>query len=377
MKEITTDIIVDDMDNEIEEGETDGNLNIQDYPLKEVRIDKGRMSVYDFKRKYDNPERGNIILNPDFQRNDDVWGKRQKSELIESILIGIPLPVIYFFQDANGKKQVVDGRQRLTCIADYIDGKFTLDKLRILSDISGKKFKDLSSDYKNKLEDYQLEIYTILPPTPERVKFDIFDRINRGGTKLSNQEMRNALYQGSSTTLIKELSECAEFKGATDNTIRSRGMKDRYIILRLISFYLVRTRAIKEHNTASGIDEFLAKTMQEINKKDISAYLDLKNDFKNAMKQVIKNGGSDIFRFKSKDDRKRPINMGLFECISYGFMIALENKKTIDIDRLEILKSKHFDNPDRFTFGIDSVENVNFRFGEIEKLIGINNASRN
>lgn len=85
-------------------------------------------------------------------------------------------------------------------------------------------------------EDYQLSFYIIQPPTPERVKYDIFDRVNRGGTRLTNQEMRNALYKGRSTVMLRELAVSSEFLKATGRGISSRRMKDQYIILRSIAF---------------------------------------------------------------------------------------------------------------------------------------------
>ena len=68
-------------------------------------------------------KRKELIIDPDFQRHD-VWKQRQKSELIESILMGIPIPLMYLFEDKNGKKQVVDGRQRISAILDFLEGKF-------------------------------------------------------------------------------------------------------------------------------------------------------------------------------------------------------------------------------------------------------------
>lgn len=364
-------------ENEIDKiglGEESINEKILDniFPLKnEIRIDKGRMSIFEFKRKYDDPERGNIILNPDFQRNDDRWGNKQKSELIESVIMGIPLPVIYLFQDKNGKKQVVDGRQRLTCIAEFLDNKFKLNGLSIIANLNDKKFKDLDSNLQNKIEDYQLEIYTILPPTPEKVKFNLFDRLNRGGTQLNNQEMRNALYQGTSTKLIKEMSEYDNFRIATGSSLNSITMKDRYFILRFISFYLLRKNKLGDIEYNGEIDEFLKNTMEYINTKNIEEYAELKNKFNIIMDDISKNYDDSVFRFKNKDgtNRKRPINMALFECITYMFMLASEQGKVIDIDKLEEFKSRELDKPERFTYGIDSKENVKFRFDSVENFL--------
>lgn len=350
------------------------------YPLKEIRIDKGRMSVFEFKRKYDDPAKGNIVLNPDFQRDKGRWDTKQKSELIESILMGIPLPVIYLFQDERGIKQVVDGRQRLTCVAEFLDNKFKLEKLEILRSLNSKYFKDLEMYEQNKIEDYQLEIYTILPPAPERVKFNIFDRLNRGGTKLNNQEMRNALYQGTSTRLIKEMSELENFKKATAYSLNSNTMKDRYLILRFVSLYLLRTDQLNgKVEFVADIDEFLKNVMQYINTKKFDDIEYLKNNFDKTMQYIADNYGDGVFRFRNKDgnDRKRPINMGLFECITYMFMLALEKNIKIDKDELETFKTQEFDKPERFTYGIDSKDNIKFRFDSVEKFIGIHNDTKN
>jgi hypothetical protein len=90
----------------------------------------------------------------------------------------------------------------------------------------------------------------IQPPTPERVKYDIFDRVNRGGTRLNNQEMRNALYGGKVTKLLKELSESDAFLKATERGVSSTRMKDQYIILRTLAFLLWLNGDLKVINFA-------------------------------------------------------------------------------------------------------------------------------
>ena len=93
-----------------------------------------------------------------FQRHD-VWKQRQKSELIESILMGIPIPLMYLFEDKNGKKQVVDGRQRISAILDFLEGKFKLNNLRILKQFNGCCFADLDLKQQGVIEDFQLLFY--------------------------------------------------------------------------------------------------------------------------------------------------------------------------------------------------------------------------
>lgn len=86
------------------------------YPNAEVRVEKAQFSILHLRRLC--VERKEIIISPDFQRND-VWKGRQASELIESILMGIPIPIMYLFEAKDGKKQVVDGRQRINTILSF------------------------------------------------------------------------------------------------------------------------------------------------------------------------------------------------------------------------------------------------------------------
>ena len=95
----------------------DDKSSLSIYPNAEVRVEKVQFSVLHLKRLYE--ERKELILNPDFQRNE-VWKGKQRSELIESMLMGIPIPIMYLFEAPDGHKQVVDGRQRITTIIDFV-----------------------------------------------------------------------------------------------------------------------------------------------------------------------------------------------------------------------------------------------------------------
>jgi len=344
------------------EGE-DGSDNI--YPDATVKISKEQFSIYDLKRQYD--KRQKIIIAPIFQRND-VWNSLQKSELIESVLMGIPIPIMYFFEGKDGKRQVVDGRQRLTTFFSFIDGEFKLNNLKILKEQNGKRFNDLEPVYQGLIEDYQLLIYIIQPPTSEKVKFDIFDRVNRGGTQLNHQEMRNALYQGNSTKLLNKLVELDCFKKATDNAINSTRMKDKYIVLRFLSFYMLYENGLGEITYKSDIDDFLAKTMVFINKLSEDKIESLEVLFQRAMQNSYEILGKNGFRF-AKTDKTKPIAMALFEIMAYFFSDKEIGKLDKDLVKteVELLKSE-FEQSGTFLSRIDNSNNVKYRFEKIKEL---------
>ena len=214
------------------------------YPIDALKLDKTFYSVFELKRKRDKEI---IKLNPEFQRND-VWKNRQKIELVESVLMGLPLPIFYFNRDKNGKLIVVDGRQRLTALFSYMEDEFSLKDLKVLSKDFEKKFSELPQIYQSKIEDFQLIAYEITPETPESVLYNIFDRVNRGGTSLNKQEIRNALYQGKSTQLLNDVVKSDLFKTATGNGLeKDNRQKAQYILLRFIAFYLLKNNQITDN----------------------------------------------------------------------------------------------------------------------------------
>jgi hypothetical protein len=239
--------------------------------------------------------------------------------------MGLPIPIMYLYEDKFGNLIVVDGRQRLTAFFQFLDNKYELKDLSIMKDLNGKKFDDLDPIYQSKLEDYQLITQIIKPPTPDVIMFNIFDRVNRGGTALNNQEMRNALYQGQSTKMLEVISESKEFIEATGKSIQKKRMKDKYLILRAVAFYLYANQELTNRKGEiikynGDIDEFLGKSMEYLNFIDEYKILEIVNKVSIAMKNAIRILGKDAFRLKVENNRRSPINMNVFESIVYVMM---------------------------------------------------------
>lgn len=346
------------------------------YPARNIKIDRVQFSIFELKRRYD---RGNICLDPDFQRNE-VWSTRQKSELIESVVMGIPLPLIYLAETMEGKLVIVDGRQRLTTFFRYLDNEFAINGLKIMTELNSCRFRDLENDvnkskYAAEIEDFQLVIQIIKYPTPDRVRFDIFDRVNRGGTPLNNQEMRNALYQGPATRLLNELAESEEFRAATGHSVSPLHMKDKYIILRALSFYLWKKQLLKKKNGEivlyrSDIEEFLGYAMEYLNWVDEQSRVELKKLFFRVMERCYARLGEDAFRIPTDSGRRRPVSMTLFESLFY-FVALLEEEQIelpVGTERHavdEMLEDSVF--LDALTYNVDSAVHVQNRFDTVEQ----------
>ncbi len=335
------------------------------YPDAVVKVSRDQYSAFELKRMVE--ETKELQLAPAFQRHR-VWKIAQQRELIESVLMGIPIPVVYVFENENGLKQMVDGRQRVTTLIDYMNDRFTLNKLKMLPDFDGKKFSQLPPIYRSKLERYQVLVYVIEPPTPERVKYDIFDRVNRGGTQLNNQEMRNALYSGPATELLQSLSESQAFQQATGGGIDRARMRDQYIILRFLAFHALREKRIA-FDYKSNLDELLAHFMRDLNAQPPEVLNAIKKTFILAMERCHAVLGKDAFRFDMTNVNKRPINMALFETLTYLFVILDPSR----CDHKQLKKGvtelkQTFDRDGYFKSNVDSSTRVDYRFGAIEEL---------
>jgi hypothetical protein len=272
-----------------------------------------------------------IQLAPSFQRSY-VWDSQRKSLLIESMMLRIPLPMFYVSEDKDGGWEVVDGLQRLTTIRDFVlgddnDGKgFKLKGLEFWGDLfDGKDFHYIEKKMKmprivNNIMEAELSFTIINPDTPEKVKRNIFKRINTGGMPLSLQEIRHALYQGASTELLSELVGNAVYLKVMGETVNDSRMAARELILRYLSFNLRGWTKFK-----GDMDSFLSDTMRYINgdiKIDVNipySHERVVADFERALFRCFEIFGEHMFRRSREGRRKTPVNKSLYDVLMYIF----------------------------------------------------------
>ncbi|WP_139276437.1 DUF262 domain-containing protein, partial [Pararhizobium antarcticum] len=154
-----------------------------------------------------------LILNPDFQRayKWDKEGWVRSSKFIESCLMRIPLPSCYFAEDEQSRHIVIDGVQRITTIMKFFNNEFPLEGLTTFKELEGKKFSEIGN-LKAELEATTIRCIVLRKENPKKLIREIFSRLNQGAVKLSDQEIRHALYPGTLDELLFEIAGIDEIK---------------------------------------------------------------------------------------------------------------------------------------------------------------------
>jgi hypothetical protein len=189
------------------------------------------------------------ITIPSFQRNF-VWNIKQSSQLIESFLLGLPVPQVFFYIDNENKNLVIDGQQRIMSVVYFFEGYFgpenmqgrrsvfRLSGLAKDSPYAGKKFTDLTTQEQRKLKSAVLRavnIKQLAPANQSTSMFHIFERLNTGGTPLKAQEIRNCVFHGALVDFLHEANEDTNWRRILSRKPLDKHQRDVEMILRIFA----------------------------------------------------------------------------------------------------------------------------------------------
>ena len=282
-----------------EEEESTEPISDQD-DIRMIPADRG---LFHLKRWHDT---GKLIV-PPWQRKDSVWNQAQASKLIESFLLKIPVPVVYLSKTKDGKYEVIDGLQRLTSVFKFFNNEYKLTHLNQLTHLRGKKFKDLDEGLQGNLEDVTLRTFELSSDTNPNMRFIIFERLNTGGTKLNDMEIRNCIFRGKLNDLITELADSENFRlchGLTEKS--TKRMQDRFLVLRFLAFY-EKTHLKYKEPLKKFLNEF-QDTYRDANEIKLDEY---RQKFEHCMKASRTVFGKYAFRLKeglTKVEDKRQLS---------------------------------------------------------------------
>lgn len=257
-----------------------------------ISTDSYPMSVGELTNMYTD---GDLIIRPPFQRLFR-WDDDQKSRLIESILIGIPLPSIFVAQDDEGRWELVDGLQRISTLLQLqglLDEEtfpaLTLTATKYLPSLSGLSWEDKDDDAKaltpaqrRDIKRAKIDLKIVQRESDPKTKFDLFQRLNSFGSKLSSQEIRNAQLVGVNAEFVEWLSDLAAHSSfealirLPENDLKRK--YDEELVLRFLYLHEMSDDQITAvRNFQDGLEEF-----------SITKALSFDTDYKQSVEQIFR-----------------------------------------------------------------------------------------
>jgi hypothetical protein len=342
-------------------GKPDEDGTWGDYPIDTVLIRHETRTVHDVLRRIDS---GAYVMNPDFQR-DFIWPTDKQSKLIESVMMRIPLPVIYLAEDNKGRMIVVDGLQRLSTFQRFVGNKLRL-RLPDQKELDKKLFQDLSPKLQNRVEDCNLILYIIDSKVPERARLDIFERVN-AGMSLTRQQMRNSLYMGPATRFLKAEAATDLFREATGGSLNTSTMRDREFVNRFCAFYL---QPVDEYR--GDMDDFLARGLKLMNETQAGEISVMRAAFHTSLNNNLFLFGRNSFRKHTADqDSRGVINASLWDVMSTGlanYSEAIVKRKANELKEAFYVMIVDPDFNSAITYGPNHTKKVRCRFEKAEEM---------
>ena len=236
---------------------------------------------------------GDIVTDPDYQR-EFVYTEKQSSKLIESMLIGIPIPTVYLCQENDETWSVIDGQQRITSFVFYLENKFPLSGLTELKELNGLYFKDMDKTIQKKLKSSSLNAICILKESQE-LKYEIFARLNQGAISLKPQELRNCIYRGSYNRMLEELARNKYLSVLFHDENKRKQYQER-----ILRFFALRNFTDYKSSIMKTMNDYMF-VHQNAEEKEIADCKVLFNKTIDIIKQIL---GDTAFFAVNRDDGK-------------------------------------------------------------------------
>ncbi len=263
------------------------------------------LSLQELKNSVD---ANDIITDPDYQRKY-VYDDKRASCLIESILIGIPIPVIYLAEEDEGVYSVIDGQQRITSFVRYLKNEFPLSGLKKLQNLNGLYFKELDKGLQRRLN-YQTLSTVCIEKDSNDLKYEIFSRLNLGAVKLRDQEVRNCIYRGPFNDMLKEIAQTNTILPILFHDNNARYSYEE----RILRFFALRDMELK------GTFKLMMNGYMATHANDAPEILDNAKKQYNALIELVKAVLGENAFFATSDQRHK-FNGAVYDSIMIPFSL--------------------------------------------------------
>lgn len=284
---------------------------------------------YTLELLLDKFEKGDFYI-PDYQRQF-VWKPNNRSLFIESVLLGLPIPFMFFAGCDDGRLEIIDGAQRMQTLREFVKRKMKLSKLAKLTELDGFVFEDLSTATQRKFLNRTFRVVVLDEKTTTDIRQDLFNRINTSGVKASDSEVRRGSYPGKLTSYIEKCCKNELFVALCPISKNKAVRQERFELVLRFFAYLNDYKHF-EHEVNPFLNDFLAKNLDSFDEQQYET------DFIGMLNFVQKH-----FQFgfaKSQNATTTP--RVRFEAISVGVALALRAYPNLEVKNVDWLNSEEF-----------------------------------
>lgn len=284
---------------------------------------------YTIEYLVDKLAKGDFFI-PTYQRQF-IWKDQQKSSFIESILLGLPIPFMFFANCDDGRIEIIDGAQRMQTLSSFFKNELKLRGLEKLTVLNGYKFCDLLDSQQRKFIEKTLRIVILEERTPDEVRQDLFNRINTKGTKANFSEIRRGSYPGKFTDFISECTKNELFIELCPIPPKRDARYERFeLVLRFFAYTNNYMSFI--HNVYSFLDEYLISNLNDF---DEDAF---RLEFERMLNFVKDNFPCGFAKLPTSTFTPRV----RFEAIAVGTALALRENPNLVVHNVDWLQSDEF-----------------------------------
>lgn len=284
---------------------------------------------YTLELLLDKFEKGDFYI-PDYQRQF-VWKPNNRSLFIESVLLGLPIPFMFFAGCDDGRLEIIDGAQRMQTLREFVKRKMKLSKLAKLTELDGFVFEDLSTATQRKFLNRTFRVVVLDEKTTTDIRQDLFNRINTSGVKASDSEVRRGSYPGKLASYIEKCCKNELFVALCPISKNKAVRQERFELVLRFFAYLNDYKHF-EHEVNPFLNDFLAKNLDSFDEQQYET------DFIGMLNFVQKH-----FQFgfaKSQNATTTP--RVRFEAISVGVALALRAYPNLEVKNVDWLNSEEF-----------------------------------
>lgn len=274
-------------------------------------------------------ERGDFFI-PTYQRQY-IWKPGNKTLFIESVLLGLPIPFMFFAGCEDGRLEIIDGAQRMQTLQEFVSGKLKLSKLPKLTSLDGFTFSDLSMSTQRKFLNRTFRVVVLDEKTTPDIRQDLFNRINTSGVKASDSEVRRGSYPGRLTNFIEKCCKNELFIALCPISKSKAVRQERFELVLRFFAYLYNYQNF-EHEVNSFLNAFLANNLETFDEVQFNA------DFESMLNFV-----KEHFEFGFAKTRNATTTPRVrFEALSVGVALALKECPDLHIDNIAWIDSDEF-----------------------------------